>query len=203
MPVLSHPEYHVLNAVALRKMLAMTALPDAMPEVTDPTGTVGGLVASGLIVDAGGYLLPTDDAAPVLAETAAQLYADVRTDGAVLDLLDRFETTNKSLLTTMSDWQQVTVAGRKVTNDHSDAAYDGRIIDKIDKLVSRLDALLGALGAHDDHFLAYRERFASALHDVDTGDIDMVSSPTRESVHTIWFEFHEDLLRVLGRARTE
>jgi hypothetical protein len=30
-----------------------------------------------------------------------------------------------------------------------------------------------------------------------------VSSPKIESYHTLWFELHEDLLRLLGKRRSE
>ena len=43
----------------------------------------------------------------------------------------------------------------------------------------------------------------TAMGEVDSGRHDYVSSPTLNSVHTVWFEFHEDLLRTLGRDRTE
>jgi hypothetical protein len=38
---------------------------------------------------------------------------------------------------------------------------------------------------------------------VDTGEHDLVASPMADSIHNIWFEFHEDLLRTLGRTRAE
>jgi len=103
----------------------------------------------------------------------------------------------------MSAWQQVDVGGQKVANDHSDASYDDRIITRIGRLVQRLDPLLSALGQADARFTGYRERFTAALAGIDEGRADLVSSPTLDSVHTIWFEFHEDLLRTLGRARKE
>jgi hypothetical protein len=103
----------------------------------------------------------------------------------------------------MSAWQQVDVGGRKVTNDHSDSAYDDKVIGRLEKLVARLDPLLDALAAHDPRFVAYPRRFTTALAGIDDGRHELVSSPTVDSVHNIWFEFHEDLLRTLGRDRAE
>jgi len=90
-----------------------------------------------------------------------------------------------------------------VANDHSDADYDENVIDRAAKLVERLKRITCALGEHDPRFLRYDERFDAALDRVDRGDRDYLSSPGLESVHNIWFEFHEDLLRSLGKARTE
>jgi hypothetical protein len=152
-------------------------------------------------VVAGGSALPTDEAQPALEATANDVYGPVRADADVLSLVERFETTNAQFLTTMSSWQQVDVGGRKVTNDHSDAAYDEKVISKLERLVGRLEALIEALAAHDARFSTYSTRFAAALEAIDSGDHDLVSSPTRDSVHNVWFEFHEDLLRTLGRER--
>ena len=63
---------------------------------------------------------------------------------------------------------------------------------------------LGSVDLSDDvRFARYSGRFAAALAAIDAGDHDLVSSPVRDSVHNIWFEFHEDLLRTLGKARVE
>ena len=198
------PDYDVLNVLALKKMAgapaiaAVTGLPEA-----DVEARLKKLSGIGLVVVAGGAALPTDDAVPALDATAAQIYAPVRADDGVLGLVERFETTNTQFLTTMSSWQQVDVGGRKVTNDHSDAEYDEKVISRLEKLVGRLEPLVEALAKHDARFSTYSTRFATALTAIDTGDHDLVSSPTRDSVHNIWFEFHEDLLRTLGRERVE
>lgn len=201
---LAKPDYDVLNVLALKKMADATAIAavTGMP-AGDVEGRLASLSGGGLAVVAGGAALPTDEAEPALAATAAEVYAPVRADGDVLALVEKFETTNAQFLTAMSSWQQVEVGGRKVTNDHSDAAYDEKVITKIERLVGRLEPLIGALAGHDARFSLYSTRFVAALEAIDTGDHDLVSAPTRDSVHNIWFEFHEDLLRTLGRERAE
>jgi hypothetical protein len=195
-------DYDVLNAVALKKM----ASPDAVAAATgspDVDGALARLGEQGLLIVAGGSALPTNDAEPALYNAAAEHYAAVRTDADVASLVEKFETVNSQFLTTMSAWQQVDVGGRKVANDHSDAAYDGKVIDRLDKLVARLTPLLDALAGHDPRFAVYPRRFAAAMRGVDEGRHELVSSPTIDSVHNVWFEFHEDLLRTLGKERAE
>lgn len=201
---LAKPDYDVLNVLALKKMADATAIAavTAMP-AGDVEGRLQSLAHQGLAVVAGGAALPTDEAEPALAATAAEVYGPVRDDADVLAQVERFETTNAQFLAAMSSWQQVEVGGRKVTNDHTDAAYDEKVITRIERLVMRLEPLVHALAAHDARFATYSTRFTAALEAVDTGDHDLVSSPTRDSVHNIWFEFHEDLLRTLGRERAE
>ncbi|NMO90981.1 hypothetical protein [Actinomycetospora sp. TBRC 11914] len=201
---LAKPDYDVLNVLALKKMAgapAIAAVVELSPD--DVEERLASLAAGGLAVVAGGAALPTDEAEPRLAATAAEIYAGVRGDDDVLALVEQFEKTNAALLTTMSSWQQVDVGGRKVANDHTDAAYDGKVISRLERLVGRLDGLIAALARHDARFATYATRFATALAGIDDGDHDLVSSPTRDSIHTVWFEFHEDLLRTLGRERAE
>jgi hypothetical protein len=201
---LAKPDYDVLNVLALKKMAGAPAISavTGLPE-SDVEGRLEGLGGSGLVIVVGGSALPTDDAGPALAATASTIYSSVRADDEVLGLVGKFEATNAALLTTMSSWQQVDVGGRKVANDHTDAEYDEKVISKLERLVGRLDALIEALAAHDARFATYAARFGAALEGIDAGDHDLVSSPTRDSIHTVWFEFHEDLLRTLGRERVE
>ena len=63
--------------------------------------------------------------------------------------------------------------------------------------------LLGALAAHDPRFGIYGRRFTEAVDAVDAGRPEFVAAPTEDSVHTVWHEFHEDLLRTLGKERVE
>lgn len=201
-PVLDKTDYDVLNVVALKKMAAADAIAGDTGRA-DVESVLARLEGLGLVVVAAGAAFPTDDAEPALAAAAAHHYAAVREDTALAPLVDRFETVNAQFLTAMSSWQLVDVGGRKVANDHTDAEYDGKVIARLDRLVQRLGPLLDALAGHDPRFGAYPRRFAAALDGVDTGRHELVSAPTLDSVHNVWFEFHEDLLRTLGRERVE
>jgi len=197
-------QYDVLNAIVLKKMATFGAVERATgreePVIAD---VVRDLVAAGLVVDIGGSLLPTDPAADALVSDADFTYASLREDPAVLQSADKFDPINSAFLKVMSDWQLVPLGDRTVANDHSDAEYDGKVIDRIDRLVSRLSPVLAAFASHDGRFTCYQQRFDEALAKVDQGQTDFVSAPTVDSVHNVWFEFHEDLLRSLGRARVE
>jgi hypothetical protein len=201
---LATTDYDVLNVVALKKMATADAVAaDAGLEPTAVDTVLAALADHGLVVVAGGAAFPTDDAVPALAAAAARRYGDLRGDAEIAALVTRFEAVNSSLLETMSAWQLVDVGGRKVANDHSDADYDDKVITRIDRLVQRLQPLLDALAAYDPRFEGYGRRFTIALDGIDAGDHGFVSSPVRDSVHNVWFEFHEDLLRTLGRDRKE
>jgi hypothetical protein len=49
----------------------------------------------------------------------------------------------------------------------------------------------------------YLERLEFAYDRILAGEIDWVSGVRIDSYHTVWFELHEDLLRILGRTRQE
>jgi hypothetical protein len=203
-PVLDKTDYDVLNVVALKKMASATTIAtDTGLAADDVTTVLTKLSEQGLVVVAGDAALPTNEAEPALAAAAAHYYAGLRGDTGLAALVDRFETVNAQFLTTMSSWQQIDVGGRKVANDHTDSEYDDKVIGRLDKLIARLEPLLDALTGHDARFAGYPRRFAAAMELIDAGQHDLVSSPMKDSVHNVWFEFHEDLLRTLGRERTE
>jgi hypothetical protein len=203
-PVLSKSDYGVLNVVALKKMTTTAAVVAAtgLPE-DQVAASLSELEGRGLVVTAGGSAFPGDGAEDALAASAAEHYDQVRADQEVISLVDRFEDINRQLLASMSAWQQVEVGGQKVANDHTDSRYDDRVIERIGRLVQRLGPLLDALARFDGRFTGYRRRFDAALAGIDEGRHELVSYPSLDSVHTIWFEFHEDLLRTIGRARKE
>ena len=201
---LAKTDYDVLNAVALKKMAAAPVIAEACGVGTATAeAALGRLADLELVAVVGGSALPADAAEPALREAAACFYADVRQDPAVAGLAERFDTVNRHFLTTMSSWQLVDAGGRKIANTHTDSAYDDKVIARLARLIDQLTPLLSALAGHDGRFTRYRERFAAAMSAVDRGEHDLVSSPTADSVHNIWFEFHEDLLRTLGRTRAE
>lgn len=198
------PAYTVLNTIALKKMATAEQVAAATGVAEQAVvEALAALAQSGAVVVIGDAALPSDEATTLLADAAAQRYADLRSDPEVLEMADKFEIVNSQFLQTISGWQQVEIGGRRVPNDHTDPDYDGKILDRIDKQVGRLSRLIETLSARDPRFDSYVRRFAAAGDAVAGGDVDLVSSPTRDSVHNVWFEFHEDLLRTLGRGRKE
>jgi hypothetical protein len=204
MPALGKSDYRVLNVVALKKMTSTADLAVATGlEAGQVESRISVLSGLGLVAEVGGFAMPADEAEAALAASAAEHYAQLRADPEIIALADRFDDINGKLLAAMSAWQQIDIGGQKVANDHTDASYDDRIITRIERLVQRLQPLLDALTRYDERFAGYQQRFDAALAGLDEGRHDLVSSPTLDSVHTVWFEFHEDLLRTLGRARKE
>jgi hypothetical protein len=114
-----------------------------------------------------------------------------------------FETLNVALKQLMTDWQLITVAGQKIANDHSDAAHDARIIDRLGALHERAEPVLARLEAGMPAVGFYRRALLEALERAEDGDVAWVSDAGLESYHTLWFELHEELIRALGGRRTD
>jgi hypothetical protein len=47
----------------------------------------------------------------------------------------------------------------------------------------------------------YPARFAAAMARVAQGDTEYVARPMIDSYHTVWFEFHEELIQASGTTR--
>jgi hypothetical protein len=129
--------------------------------------------------------------------------AGLRNTAAFLAAYEDFEAINVELKTLITRWQTLDAGGARLPNDHSDRDYDLRIIDQLGQLHERAEVLLGKFASVLPRFAYYRTRLLAALDQAESGHIQWVSSPSIESYHTLWFELHEDLLRLLGRLRSE
>jgi pyruvate,orthophosphate dikinase len=161
-----------------------------------------GLVEEGLAERAAGAVRLT--AAGKLA--AARLFENDRViigEQRAAALLDEFHVLDARMKALVTAWQVRDVAGDQVLNDHSDATYDGRIMDDLAALHADTGAWLEPLAATLPRFAAYRSRLGSAVELARGGDQRYVASPRVDSYHTVWFELHEDLIRISGKKRAE
>jgi pyruvate,orthophosphate dikinase len=137
-------------------------------------------------------------------ERAAQLLAaDCLTLGAAaaVQALDAFQPLDQRLKQAVSDWQMRWVAGEVVLNDHRDAAWDAGVFARLAEIREEFGPWLTTLADDLPRLLVYLQRLASALEAARSGDGRFVASPRVDSVHGIWFELHEDLIRLAGRTR--
>src|ERR1700756_4974307 len=189
---LDRPHFEVLNSIVLKKMASAGSVSSAtgLP-LSEVEGMMTDLEQAGLIVLVGEQALAGDSAQDRVADFAAGCYAELREDEAVNRLADQFELVNRRFLDVLANWHQVDVGGRRVTNDHSDPEYDAKVITQLDRTVQRLCDILRELAQRDPRFDRYARRLDTAMRKVDEGDTAYVSTPTVDSVHNVWFEFHE------------
>lgn len=104
-----------------------------------------------------------------------------------LDLNDRF----KRLV---SEWQLASAGG--------DGGGDwSRLVESLDEIHRDLRPLVGEVAGQLRRLGIYGRLFDHALDAMRAGDKTMLASPLKDSYHTVWFEFHEELLAATGRDR--
>ena len=194
----------VLHAFAIKKFASiedaasLTGLDEARVRTLVTEAVTGGRLSG---VD-GKYLL-TPTAQITLKGVYAKVYAALRGDAGFRADCELFERINDELKQLMTDWQTLTIAGETVANDHSDPEYDERIVSRLGRLHDRAERLLERLAHQVPRIGYYGRQLLSALEKAEDGDIRWVSDAAVGSYHTVWFELHEDLLRVTGLARRE
>jgi hypothetical protein len=157
----------------------------------------------GRVAKAGGKFMLTAPAQIALRSEYSRIYADQRGSGAMNSAYADFEKVNAQLKQLITDWQTLDVGGGKIPNDHSDEAYDEKIIDRLGDLHERAKPILLRMAAELPRLGVYSKMLIAALERAEDGDFQWVSDAKIASYHTVWFEMHEDLLRVLGRERDE
>lgn len=160
---------------------------------------IDGLVRRETGMFGGGWSLTDAGTAADAARIAAEL--DASGGREIVDRIFRdFLELNPVLLDLCSAWQLRPVDGRPQLNDHSDRQYDARVLEGFDECLMEVSGLIGDLAAQLPRFGSYASRLSVARGRVDAGDLAAVTDDL-ESLHTIWFQLHEDLLVTLGLTR--
>jgi pyruvate,orthophosphate dikinase len=117
--------------------------------------------------------------------------------------LDGFLPLDHRMKSTVTAWQMREVGGEQVINDHADGEYDTDVLRQLAELHADTQGWLQSLGTAVSRFAAYLDRFDRAMAAVRAGDHRFVASPRVDSYHSVWFELHEDLIRLAGRTRED
>lgn len=165
--------------------------------------TLAKLVTARRAVETQGRYLLAPAARMLLDSDYSHLYEDVRANPCFQAGYAGFERLNAALKQLITDWQTIPVCGVREPNDHSDKDYDAQIIDRLGDLNERAEGVLTQLASALPRMHIYRDKLAAALEKAEDGDIAWVSDAKIESYHTLWFELHEDLLRLMRRERDE
>jgi hypothetical protein len=161
-------------------------------------------VDDGRAAGANGTFMVTPAGREWLDERYPRAFAEFRANPAATEAYERFERINRKLLELFTDWQMIPAAGgERVANDHADAEYDAGIVDRLGDQHERAEKVLDSFAELEPRLSIYRERLDAAYDKVLAGDHDWISAVRIDSYHTVWFELHEDLLRMLGREREE
>lgn len=198
-------ELLALHGLAVKKAGSPAAV--AVVLGTEEAGIESALeaaVAAGRAAGAKGTFMVAPAGREWLDEQYPAAFAEFRADPEASEAYERFERINRELLSLFTDWQMMPSAGgERVPNDHSDADYDNGVIDRLGAQHERAEKVLDRFAALEPRLGIYKQRLDDAYDKVLAGEVDWVSGARIDSYHTVWFELHEDLLRMLGREREE
>lgn len=139
------------------------------------------------------------------AADEARLAADLDARGArgeVDAACEAFEPLNGRLTAACTRWQLRPVPGdRLAANDHTDHAWDDRVLEDLAAVVRRWQVLSDSLADAAPHLGVHAPRLATALAGAMRGEHGWVAGIDRPSVHLVWIQLHEDLLATSGRQR--
>ncbi|GGM74611.1 hypothetical protein GCM10011609_08110 [Lentzea pudingi] len=189
---------HALRCVGtsgLTRVASFTGLPES-----DVESELIDLAVAGLVTHHkgfGGWALTESGRAADAAATKAELES-AGTRAALAEAFESFLVLNPELLELCTAWQIRSADG--VVNDHTDTAYDARVLALFADLHARAVVVIAALAAAAPRFARYDARLSEALAHAQSGELDRLAD-TIDSFHAIWAELHEDLLATLGIAR--
>ena len=199
------PSQLPVHALTLRQLASAEQLAEVtgLP-VADIEAALEKAAADGSVMAARGNFMITPAGRSRLDDLYPEAFAEFRSSTAVTDAMDAFETgVNKQVLTLTTDWQTKEVGGDRVPNDHGDPDYDAAVIDKLARVVDRTAKVLRPVADLDPLVDRFLDRIGAALTRAESGETDYVSGVRVDSVHTVWFQMHEHLLRLTGRERPE
>jgi hypothetical protein len=179
----------ILNALYLRKIADRDVLAECSGCSASDVDSILDLAAgTGLVLGLGSQYVLTDEGRRAVLDYYESTYEDMRADPEIQDWYGRFETVNDRFLQLVSAWQ-------------NNGEGQDRVYDRLARTVERHVAALEQMADRLPRYRRYAERFRKSLDRVDAGQVEYVTSPTVDSLHNIWFEFHEDILALLGRPR--
>ncbi len=181
-----------IEMLAEALLTTAAAVQPVLAELAD-TGAVLVTAGSARLTDAGAAR------AAALTQARGQRWGA----GRALDALDAFLPLDKRIKTTVTAWQLRDIGGQPTLNDHADPEYDGAILAELQAIHAEVSAWLYSVTDAPGPVSRYAARLDRAALAVAAGDHRFFSSPRVDSYHSVWFELHEELIRLAGRTRAD
>lgn len=164
-----------------------------------PDAATEDLVGRGYAMIKGPITMPTPDGTAAAGDLL-RLPADSEVRPELDKLFDGFLPINRRLREVCSAWQS---RSDGTPNDHTDAAYDDAVRDRLDEVHSAIGPILRRLTASAPSIAGYRARLQEALDKFDDGESSWLASPLMNSYHTVWMQLHQELILTLGITRAD
>jgi hypothetical protein len=202
--VLEDPDFIVLHGLALRRRSDVEGLEQT-------TGLAREVIeqaldrarSANLVALARTHYLLTAEGDAALGLVYPKRFAGSRGDRRLAAAYERFESLNRDFKALITDWQVRPIGVAKLPNDHSDAEYDERVLRRLCTVHDRAEEILSVLSCSSPLVARHVDRLRAALERAESDEPEWVSGVRCDSYHAVWFELHEDLLRLLGKSREE
>jgi pyruvate,orthophosphate dikinase len=192
-----------IRALAIKGFAQLDAVADFVLSEPDAVRTIlDQIVAEGLAASVTGAYKLTDAGT---SRSAAGLAAEQEAWGTerAATALDTFLHLDQRVKVIVTAWQLRGDPDSGVINDHSDADYDREVLERLAGLHADAATWLDTHAQSHERLADYGVRLGRAVNQAVGGDHRFVASPRVDSYHGIWFELHEDLIRLAGRTREE
>jgi len=182
-------DFLVINAVYLKKVVAAPQIVEMTGvSVEDVARCLAAATEQGWLMDMGpDGVMVLEDGITQVKSHYSEAYSDLRSNAALTDWYRSFESLNTRFVAAVTEWQE---------SDGSDRS-ERRVIQAAERLANDIARLVPFV----PRYTGYVNRLERSMERIDAGERDYVCNPTVDSVHNVWFEFHEDILTVLARPR--
>jgi pyruvate,orthophosphate dikinase len=203
-PGFDHPVGEdVIRALAIKEAASLPALASAVLSTPDEVrGLVQQLCGTGLAKLTRDTVMLTEAGRAQGRQLVAVDRQQWGAENAVA-ALDDFVKLDVEVKDTVTAWQLRDLDGGPTANDHSDAAYDASVLNRLTALHGEVLEWLSPKMASLARLGTYARRLGHALHQACHGDQRFVASARVDSYHSVWFELHEDLIRLSDRTRED
>jgi hypothetical protein len=185
-----------LNTEARAALIDLVLRGMLRTQLTPPLQSV---VDAGLAIAKGPIVMPTPAAAPLVGEWL-RIGSDSDDEAALTSAFRAFLPINRTLREVCTSWQCLPGGG---TNDHTDAAYDAGVRDRLDDVHEAIAPVLRRASRVSDLYGEFAPRLQDALDQIDEGDARWLASPLVDSYHTVWMQVHQAFLLHLGVSRAD
>lgn len=198
-------EHLILHGLAVKRHASADEVADTLGvDVAAVRRTLEANVATGRVADMNGKYTLLPGGRMIVRGEYSRHFGGLRASEAFNAAYERFERVNEDVKALITAWQMRELpSGEAVANDHSDPAYDEKVIDRLGAVHDRFEPTLRQMCVEVPRLSRYADKLDAALEKAEHGGIEWVSDVTVPSFHTVWFELHEDLLCMLGRTRIE
>jgi pyruvate,orthophosphate dikinase len=188
----------VLASLAVKGFASIDGLASSMLTAPDDVRpVVDALVADGLIASsADSFKLSATGR--VRADELLRAERERWGEEPAATALDNFLEIDQRVKDVVTAWQ---MRDPQTINDHADVAYDAGVLQRLAAVHRDALSWLRTAGSQLPRLADYGDRLGRAVAAAKAGDGRFVASPRVDSYHGIWFELHEDLIRLAGRTR--